>query len=154
MHSLGLTAVIEVITAHEGKPNRIKQIIRYRSSRDNRTSVSIPWTPTCRGWHTVKLLQIESYFPFGLLLKIFHQKLSIETLVWPAKTEVQSFSAIRAATQSSNGDARKRTQQTFSDQSPDITSVRNYQHGDPIRAFNWKKNSSAKTTDGHRTKPS
>ncbi len=139
MHSLGLTAVIEVFTAQEAKPNRIKQIIRYRSSNNNRTTVSIPWTPSYRGWHTVKLLQIESYFPFGLLLKIFRQTLSVETLVWPAKVDVHRFSAIRAATQSSSEDNRTKSQQPFSDQSPDIASLRNYQHGDPIRSFNWKK---------------
>lgn len=140
MHSLGITAVAEIRHSRQTTSSRLKQLIRFHGGSDRKTTVSVPWTPSERGWHHAHLKQIESYFPFGLLLKVFHQKLSVEILVWPARMDREHASCIRSATLQHASTASSRVvRHRLMGQSDEVAGLRNYQHGDPMRSFNWKK---------------
>jgi len=142
MHSLGLTAVLEIQPRLSADPpTRIKAMIHYPDGfKTGQTMwVSIPWRPEHRGYHSVRLCQIESYFPFGLLLKTFFQELSTDIIVWPAKGEEgRNLNSAGKSLSNSNERVRQSVRATAAD-ADELSGLRSYQRGDPMRSVNWKK---------------
>lgn len=141
MRSQGLRAVIEVKSPQGWSTERLKRFLQNRYHPSGRNLQTVQWTPTQRGWHTVKVTQIESYFPFGLLLKVFRQELSVEALVWPAHH--QSGTSIDtpydASSHSRSDPAFQSASFNTLELNSDISGLKNYTRGDPVHSFHWKK---------------
>ncbi len=138
--SLGLIAVIEVEGTHLREVIRLRHSLPVRSQSANEwTLCSLPWQTPARGWHRIRLRQIESTFPFGLLLKVFPQSLSHETIVWPAPTREPLPCLPLQSSGSSNLRDESAVQSRWGSPSPEIAGLRNYRHGDPVRTIHWRK---------------
>jgi uncharacterized protein (DUF58 family) len=138
--SMGLIAVVEIQSVHEARPQRRRHLLPVRSpGAPPAVPVSLEWTPTQRGSHRVKLLQLESYFPFGFILKVFPQELVTEVHIWPAVADTHAFSL---PTLPSTGDPLQllsTSAKGHQGSEPDIVGLRPYRRGDPKRQINWKK---------------
>lgn len=138
--SLGLIAVIEVEGTHLSEVIRLRHSLPVCSqSAKEWTHCSLLWQTPARGWHRIRLRQIESTFPFGLLLKVFPQSLSHETLVWPALTHESLPCLPLQSSGSSNLRDASEVHSRWGSPSPEIAGLRNYRHGDPVRTIHWRK---------------
>ena len=152
MRSQGLSGVVLVQSKMEKKPTRLKTFLHNPHHPSGRTTASVEWTPTHRGWHKVQLRHIESYFPFGLLLKVFKQELATETLVWPAlDTSINLNPKFDVSDSNPTNETQKESTRPFTDSNTEISGLRNYSRGDPIHSFHWKKNGTVPTSDRDRS---
>lgn len=111
----------------------LRRLYLSRSLRaGERMHLDWQFTPQRRGSCEVKVVGMESAFPFGFIYKTIGIEQSTEVWVWPARVEY-SFAPDSGGHRRSLGVSR-----TQPGQGSDLLNIRAYQHGDAPRLVHWK----------------
>ncbi|MEM8867268.1 MAG: DUF58 domain-containing protein [Verrucomicrobiota bacterium] len=99
-----------------------------------RETAKLEWSivPKERGFCTVRIVGIESKFPFGFLRKAKLLNVETEVPVWPARIDY-FFEPIGSGRRFLSGAIQRKP-----GQGNDLLNVRSYERGDPLRSIHWK----------------
>lgn len=131
--SYGLIALVEIVSP-SGDIRLIRRFIRRNAGR-RFVEIELPWSPQKRGIHPIRLVRIESTFPFGFILKTYPMKLSTRALVWPAGVDVSGGLEFPSA----HPDGLVVLRRSEGVMMDEIEGLRDYRKGDPMRRIHWRK---------------
>lgn len=131
--SYGLIAVVEVVSP-SGEVRWMRRFVRRRGG-ERHIRVAVNWSPVKRGLHQIRLVRVESTFPFGLILKTYPLKLSTQALVWPMKVDVSGERDHSSACYRDPVVVKRTSGPTMDE----IEGLRDYRKGDPMRHIHWRK---------------
>lgn len=131
--SYGLIALIEIVSP-SGDVRLIRRFIRRVAGR-RFVEIEFLWNPQKRGIHRIRLVRIESTFPFGFILKTYPMKLSTKALVWPAGVDVSGGLEFPSA----HPDGLAVLRRSAGSMMDEIEGLRDYRKGDPMRHIHWRK---------------
>ena len=117
-----------------------EETIYLQTTLNPSESCKVKWTlqPKKRGQFKLRLLGIQSQFPFGFLQKTIGSDLNTTVVIWPARV-AYTFPV-------SNGGHRMKTGATQKQpgQGSDLLNIRPYEYGDAPRFVDWKATARSK----------
>ncbi len=140
------TAVIELVNTKRVFPSMgLCVLLKFEATTDEETvysqntlnpgeSCKLKWVlnSSKRGQFKLRLLGIQSKFPFGFLQKTIGGSVNTAVFVWPARV-AYTFSASGSGQRTKTGSTKKQP-----GQGSDLLNIRSYEYGDAPRFVDWK----------------
>lgn len=112
----------------------MRRFVRRRGGEQH-VRIAFNWSPVNRGMHQIRLVRVESTFPFGFILKTYPLKLEMRALVWPMKVEALGEEGYASAYPKGAAVSKRSVGATMDE----IEGLRDYRRGDPLRQIHWRK---------------